>query len=136
MSGREDLSEQDVSDIEDLKSSLTNSDEKFHDAIVETRLSVRDWVKRFDTNVSASVTKSAPTSPSRYKNYLPPRTASVSDFGSGPLLRNVHWGGKMRQKGKFLLNRVALCCNALCCVVSPNRKIIVFGKKGTFAGAK
>ena len=82
MSGREDLSEQDVSDIEDLKSSLTNSDEKFHDAIVETRLSVRDWVKRFDTNVSASVTKSAPTSPSKYKNYLPPRTASVSDFGS------------------------------------------------------
>ena len=82
MSGREDLSEQDVSDIEDLKNSLTNSDEKFHDAIVETRLSVREWVKRFDTNVSASVTKSAPTSPSKYKNYLPPRTASVSDFGS------------------------------------------------------
>ena len=57
-------------------------------------------------------------------------------YFSGPLLRNVHWGGKSRQKGQFLLNHVALCFNASCCVVCPNRKIIAFRKKGTFSGAK
>ena len=58
------------------------------------------------------------------------------NFPSGPLLRNVHWGGKSRQKGQFLLNRVALCCNTSRCFVSPNRKIIAFWKKGTFSGVK
>ena len=54
----------------------------------------------------------------------------------GLFLRTVHLGGKTRQMGQFLPNRVAFRCNTSHFVVSPYRKIIAFGKKGTFSRAK
>ena len=54
----------------------------------------------------------------------------------GLLLRNIHLGGKTHQKGQFLPNRVAFRCKPSHFVVSPYRKIIAFGKKGTFSRAK
>ena len=54
----------------------------------------------------------------------------------GLFLRNIHLGGKTHQKGQFLPNRVAFRCKPLHFVVSPYRKIIAFGKKGTFSRAK
>ena len=82
---REDLTEQDKLDIEDLKQSLTDSSE-FVDAAEKPKLLVRDLVELFNSRVRISETKSVPTSPSKsFKSNKPDllvRNLSVEDFSS------------------------------------------------------
>lgn len=85
---RIDLSKHDKGDLEDLKNDLTNSFEKFDDALSEVshvslkKLSVREKVNWFNARTSAAaVSKSVPSSPIKNSNFqLPVRNFSVENL--------------------------------------------------------
>ena len=84
---RKDLSKHDENDLEDLKSSLTESLEKFEEALDLSDVfkpfnqSVRDRVNWFDSRARATKSQSEPSSPTKnFKYNLPIRKISVSDF--------------------------------------------------------